>query len=226
MRRVTITFAVVLAAALALLVTLGLTRKSDLVYAPGALASGPVVGLTDGEQACQGPYRVPSGDAFDRVSFTLTTSGEAGAPVRVTVREAGGGRELGQGRLAGGYADNQTHVVEVGRVETTEPIDVCLENEGGPRVAVFGQADIASPHTSATLDGKPAKVDMAVDLRTHERSQLALVPAMVERASRFRAGWLTPAVYWVLGLAILVGAPLLLARGIVRAAAEDGDARA
>ena len=57
---------------------------------------------------------------------------------------------------------------------------------------------------------------------TEERSLLALLPDMAERAALFRAGWISPAVYLVLGLLILVGAPLLLARGLARAAAEDG----
>ena len=52
--------------------------------------------------------------------------------------------------------------------------------------------------------------------RSGERSLAALLPDIAERAARFRAGWVTPTVYLVLAVAIVAGAPLLLARGFAR----------
>jgi hypothetical protein len=223
MRRAAVAFGLVFAAGVVALAVAGLTRGSDLVYSPGALASTPVAQLGTGDRACEGRYRVPSGEPFDRVAFSLGTNGSPGAPIRVEVLD--GGRAVATGRLPGGYPDATRHVVRVGRVETGAPLQICLVQEGGPRVIVYGQADFAAPSTTATLNGKPIGADMAITLHTRERSLLALLPDMAARAARFRAGWITPVVYAILGLLVLVGAPLLLARGLARAAAEDGDAR-
>ena len=88
-------------------------------------------------------------------------------------------------------------------------------------MAIVGSIGIASPPTSGTLNGKPIDKDLTVDLRTEERPLLAWLPDMAERASVFRAGWVSPVVYLLLGLGIVVVAPVLLARGIARAAAAD-----
>ena len=229
MRSGAVAFAVVFAVGLAALAAVGLTRSSDLVYSTGVLPGAPAAQLTSGNRACQGPYYLPSGESFDRVAFSLSTEGRRGAPIRVVVSDADSGRELATGRLPGGYPDfaqAPRHVVEVGSVESNDPLEICLVHERGARVAVLGQPGFASPHTRATVDGKPIDNALALTLRTSDRSLLALLPDMAERAARFRAGWITPAVYAILALLLLAGAPVLLARGIARAAAEDRDARA
>jgi hypothetical protein len=106
-------------------------------------------------------------------------------------------------------------------VKTRAPLRVCLVNDGNSPVAVLGEGALAAPNITATVNGKAAPIAMGITLRTRERSLLALLPDMAQRAARFRAGWVTPAVYAILAVLILVGAPLLLARGLGRAAAED-----
>lgn len=221
-------FAAVMAVGLVALVAVSLTQRSSLVYSLGVNPGPGAAQLGPGVRACQGPVRVPSGAAFDHVGFLLTPVGESTLPVRVEVREADGGRTLASGTLEPRYAafdpsHPREELVDVGRVQTDDPIELCLvgdpDGEGG--AVVIGQAGIASPTTSATLDGKPIAGDLAFDLRTHDRSLAALLPDMADRASQFRAGWVTPWVYLVLALAILVGAPLLLARALSRADAED-----
>jgi hypothetical protein len=221
-------FFAVLAVGLVALVAVSLTQKSSLVYSLGVNPGLQAAQIGPGVRACQRPVRVPSGAAFDRVGFAVTPVGESTLPVRVEVREARGGRTLATGRLAPGYAafdpaHPREEVVDVGRVETDEPLELCLtgDRNGEGSAVVIGQAGIASPSTSATLDGKPIAADLTFELRTHDRSLAALLPDIADRASEFRAGWVTPAVYLLLALAILIGAPLLLGRGLARAAAED-----
>jgi hypothetical protein len=219
-------FLAVLAVGLVALVAVSLTQRSSLVYSLGVNPGLMAAQLGPGVRACQGPVRAPSGASFDRVGFYLTPVRGSTLPVRVEVREADGGRTLATGRLEPGYkAFDPSHpheeVVEVGRVKTDEPLELCLVGDGEGTAIVIGQAGIASPSTSATLDGKPIAGDLAFDLRTGGRSLAALLPDIADRASQFRAGWVTPAVYLVLALAILIGAPLLLGRGLSRAAAED-----
>ena len=221
MRRAVVAFAAVFLLGLAGLAVAGATRGSGLVYSTGAQASGPVAALTPGDRACQGPYLVPSGETFDRIGLWLGTYGKTGAPVHVVVREADGGREIAAGDQAGGYADNSEHVVPVGRVDTSAALEVCITNEGDVPVGVLGQPGLAAPQTTAEVNGKALPIAMALTLRTRERSLIALLPDMAERAATFRAGWVTPAVYAILAVLVLVAAPLLLARGIGRAAEED-----
>jgi hypothetical protein len=217
-------FVVVLAVGLVAVVALAFTQRSSLVYSLGVNPSLQAAQLDRGKPVCQGPIRVPHGQAFDRVGFLLTApSGKP--PVRVEVRESATGRVLGRGRLES-YENfipghPRENVVEVGRIQTTAAVDLCLISEGDPAIVAIGQPGIASPTTSATIGGKRIPADLAFTLRTHERSLAALLPDIAKRAAVFRAGWVTPGVYLVLALLVLVGAPIVLARGLARAAADD-----
>ena len=215
-------FAVVLLAGLAALAVFGFTRGSGLVYSPGVSPQLAVTELPRGARGCQGPLRSPDGAAFDRIAFTVGTAGAPGPPLRVEVVDAAGGRTLGAGSLAGGYPGATEQVVRIGEVRTGDPVSVCLIP--GADVAVFGQAGAASSHTTATVDGADSGVDFAFVLRSAERSLIASAPDIADRAALFRAGWISPVVYLVLALAVIVVAPLLLARGFARAAAADRDA--
>src|SRR3954451_34540 len=83
------------------LVLVALAQRTSLAFTIGTARAAAVARLAPGEQACQRPIDVPSGGAFGRVA--LATSGGAG-PLRVTVRDASGGRVLATGALAGGSA--------------------------------------------------------------------------------------------------------------------------
>jgi hypothetical protein len=228
MRSAALGFAAVFVAGLVALVAVGLGQRSSLVYSDGVKPAVPAATLTTGDRACQAPILPPSDAAFDRVGFLLGTFAQPGSPVRVEVLDAGTNRRLAVGELPGGYGDYDAahpreHVVAVGRVKTAAPLRLCVVNEGGRPVSVIGQAGIASPTTSATLSGEPLPTDLTFNLRADDRSLLALLPDVADRAARFRAGWVSPLVYLVLGLLILVGAPLLLARGVARAAREHAE---
>jgi hypothetical protein len=224
MRKAWIGFTAVFAIGLVALGAVALTQGSSLVYSPGVNPVSPVAMLGEDDGVCQGPISVPDSMAFNRVGVTLGTYGRPGPPVRVNVVAVDGGRTVATGRAAGGYSDvrpGHELIVPVSRVRTGAPVRVCVTNEGDRKLAVFGQAGVASPHTTGTLNGKPLTVDVALTLRREQRSLLALAPDVARSASRFRAGWVGPVFYLVLALAILAGGPLLLARGVARAAAED-----
>jgi hypothetical protein len=224
MRSAAIAFSAVFALGAVVLVAAGLGQRSSLVYTLGVYPATVAADIDPGDRACQAPVRVPRGAAFDRVGFLVGTYDRAGPELRVQVFEDETGRRLGSGTLAGGYEDldrTQEHVVPVGRVQTDEALRLCLVNEGRTRAGVIGQVGIASPPTSGTFNGKPIESDLTLNLRSGERSLLAWLPDIADRASRFRASWVTPLTYLLLAVGILVVAPLLLARGIARAAAAD-----
>jgi hypothetical protein len=224
MRSAAIGFGAAFALGIAALVLVGLGQRSSLVYSLGVNPARVAAELQPGDRACQAPVRAPSGVAFDRVGFRLIASGAPGPPVRVDVRSDATGRTLASGRLQEGYPElgnKGEHVVEVGRVQTDEPLRVCLANDGRRPVAVVGQVGVASPPTSGTLNGKPIGSDLALNLRSDDRSLLAGLPDIAKRAAVFRAGWVSPILYLLLAIAILVGAPLLVIRALRRAAAAD-----
>jgi hypothetical protein len=220
-RRAVIGFGAVLAVGVVAVLVLGFTRGSSLVYSIGVEPAAPSVRIDPGKTACQGPISVPDGEAFDRVTFTVGTYFKPGPELRVEVRDATS--VLGAGTLPAGYPDvaqAPQHVVQVGRVAPRAPLAVCLRNVGDRPVAAYGQNG-GSQRTVARLDGQPLKYDMAVTLNREERSLVSLLPTIAERASLFRAGWVGPATFLVLGLLVLIAVPALLLRGVARAAAED-----
>ena len=223
MRSASIAFVVVLLAGFGGILATGLTRDSALVYTPGVAPAAPLLPVAEGETACQGPMRVPGDGSFDRIAFTVGTYAKPGPAIRAEIVSASG-VTLAIGSLPAGYPDvarEPEHVVRVGRVQTRGAVEVCLSNEGTRPVALYGQETIASPRTNATIDGVSTEADFAVELRREPQSLIALLPEVVERASLFRAGWVTPTFYVVLACLLVVGVPMLLARGLARAAAAD-----
>jgi len=221
-------FVAVLAVGLAAVVAIGLTQRSGLVYSLGVSPALRATQIAPDNPACQGPIHVPNGAMFDRVGFVLARLTDT-PPVRVEVREADGGRVLASGRLDSGWRDfvprrTDELVVHVGPVRTTSPVELCLVDEGRAPVAVIGQAGAASPTTSATRTGKPITTDLAFTLRRGDRPLLVQLPDIARRAAVFRAGWVTPAVYLVLALLIVIAAPIALARGLRRAETDQSTA--
>jgi hypothetical protein len=220
MRSPRLAFAAVFVVGLLALVVTGFARESDLVYSPGVNPFSPILEVPAGARACQGPLRSPDGDEFDRIGFSVAS---LDSPVRGEVIDADSKQTLATGRLAAGTG-GPAHIVEVGKVQTRAPLQICLVNEGSKPLSLYGQVGAASAHSTGTLDGKDSGVDFAYTLRREPRAVLTMLPTIADRATLFRAGWVTPAVYLVLALLILVLAPLLLVRALARAAAVDRDA--
>ena len=198
-------------------------RGERLAFTLGVTSGGPVAVVEPGSRVCQRDVIVPQGGGFDRVRLSLGTYQRPGPPVDLIVRDAGGAT-LARGALRGGYPDiaqAPSHSVRVGEVGDERRIDVCVANEGSRRVAVYGNAGIASQTSSAELDGQPQEYDLNLAFETRERSIAALWPAMADRAALFRAAWVGPWTYLVLALLVLVAVPALLVRAL---AVTDRDA--
>lgn len=216
-------FVVVFLVGIAAVAAVGLIKQSSLVYSDSVNPVMVAAELGTGDRACQAPIRVPTGAEFDRVGFQVGTYAKPGPRLRVEVLEDASGERLAVGRLKAGYADLGMQSVPVGRVRTDDPLRVCFVNEDRGKAAIIGQVGVASPPTAGTLNGEPIENDLTIWLRADERPLLAWLPDVAERAAVFRAGWVTPLVYLLLALGIVVLAPVLLARGIARAAAADRD---
>jgi hypothetical protein len=207
---------VVLAVAVAALV------RTDDAFTLGVTNGGAVAPLRPGATACQTGIVVPPHAGFDRIVFSLGTYGRSGPPVDVAVRDDATHAVLAHGRLAGGYPDigrAPEHTVRVGDVAAGRHIAVCFTDRGDRRVAVYGNAGIASRPTSAVVAGKPADADLNVRFEREPRSVLSLAPAIAERAALFRPGWVGAWTYALLAALMLLVVPALLVRALQDATA-------
>jgi hypothetical protein len=197
---------------LGLLVVAG-RDKRDLAFTLGVVPTIPAATLKPGVRVCQVPIGVP--DEFNRVRLRAGSPGGPGQPLQLTVVDVATNSVVGRGRLPGGYPYSTEQSASVGQVGAERRIAVCVRNLGGRNVQIFGNTDAGSPTSHAFIRGRGLPNDLTlVFLRSGERSQLAALPDLFERASVFRPGWVGPWVYWLLAAGVLLGVPLLLARAL------------
>jgi hypothetical protein len=207
------------------LLLVALVQRTSLAFTLGVARAAAVARLAPGEQACQRPIDVPAMAGFDRVALGVGTYGDAGSPLRLTVRTASG-RPLASGTLAGGYPDVARRPAERVRLDRTvraPRISVCVENRGPRRVGVYGDADLAARGSTAAKDGRPLRRDMSLVFEREPRSMAGEVPAMLSRAALFRFPGMGAWAYVLLGAVLLLGGPLLLIRAVAAASGADDD---
>ena len=221
MRRsgVTALIAIVCAGLVALALVAARDRR-ELAFTIGVVPSIPAAELSPRATVCQTPITVPQ--EFSRVSLRAGNPGGLGQPLAISVHTADARRELGRGRLLGGYPDATEQGTTVGEVDEGQKISVCVRNIGTQKVTLYGNAAGAALPSAALVKGRPLETDITLVFLNRERhSMLSLLPEVFERASLFRPGWVGPWLFWVLSVAALLGVPLLLARAL----ADSADAR-
>ena len=175
-------------------------KQHDLAFTPG-VNPGPVVAtLERGDEVCQRPLTVPPNAAFDRVRADVAQ------PAELIVRTNDSARVLRRAPLRDGVAD-------VKRVPAGTIMSVCIANPGAGQVQVYGNSDQAARGSGAAVNGNAIPADIVLRFE-RDRSLASLVPAMADRAALFKAGWVSPAVVWLLALLALVAVPLLLVRAV------------
>jgi hypothetical protein len=206
---------------------LAVSHRTALAFTLGVVRAAPVVTLGHDQSACQRPIDVPAGGEFDRVAVSVGTFQRTGSPLELTVQDDRG-RVVGRGGLAGGYPDiaqAPVHHVRLDRSVDAQRIVVCARNEGSRRVAIYGNADAAARSSTAFKDGRPTRADLSFEFERGSRSIASEVPRMLDRAALFRAPWLGAWAYWILAVALVLGAPWLLLRALRTAAvAAEPDA--
>ena len=203
-----------LALAVVVLVVVGLATVRDDAFTLGVTPGVVAAVLYPGDRACQELIDVP--EDFSEVELQLGTFRRAGAPLEISVHDrAGAGPVLGRGRLPGGYPDVSRQRVAVGEVAAGQRVAVCAESVGGPKVAIYGNAGAAAPDSPLRLRGRRVNRDLTlVFYEADGRSLIAEVPAMFDRASLFRSGWIGPWTYWLLALAAVTLVPFALGRAL------------
>jgi hypothetical protein len=114
------------------------------------------------------------------------------------------------------------HRVRLDRSVDAARITVCVSNQGTRQVAIYGNGDAAARSSTAFKDGRPIKYDLSLEFERAPRSVASELPQLFDRARLFRAPWLGAWAYWILAVALVVGAPWLLLRAL-RAAADGAE---
>jgi hypothetical protein len=175
-------------------------KQDDLAFTPGVNRGLVVANLKHGDEVCQRPLTVPPNATFDRVRADVAQ------PAELIIRPNESPRVLRRAPLRDGVASVQ-------RVPAGTTMAVCIANPGSGRVQVYGNSDAASRTSGAALNGDAIPADLVLRFE-RDRSLASLLPAMADRAALFKAGWISPAVVWVLALLALVAVPLLLVRAV------------
>lgn len=215
------------ALAVALVAGLGLlaktaTEEREAVYGLGVPSFTVAAKLEAGKRTCQEPIELPV--KANSVVFPVATDGRPGEPLDVTVRTASG-RVLGAGSVAPGYLDGTPQTARLSRaVGPASRVAVCIRNDGEQPVFVYGSENVTSSGT--ITDGAPGGIDLDLRFLSDDPRTFAEdLPDAFARAALFRPGWVGAWVYWVLLALLVLGAPLLLALALARAARDDPPVR-
>jgi len=194
-----------------------------------AVASTPIVRppsviaelqLRPGRTACVSDVLLTPDAGEVAVEVTRAPSA-AGPPLVVTAQGTG---YRAQGRIAGGY--DPRSALEIAVMPPRREIGggrLCVRNAGRADVWFLGTVEERALSTQRTsIDGRPARVQLAVTLQAREdRSLLARTGQLLDRAAAFRPGYLGPGVLWGLLAASAVGVPAATLLALRRALAED-----
>jgi hypothetical protein len=223
MRKPHLAFAVVAGLGLLAFALAALLLRTPVAFSVGAANTGAVADVVPGHVLCQTPIETPAGGAFDRVTLTLGTYRRPGPPLGVDVRGRSGAL-LAHGSMAGGYPDitkRPSYTIGLGRMLRPQQFELCLHNLGHRRVAVYGSGGVANRQSTATVDGKPIDADLNLVFERPPRSYASELGVILGRAVLFRSPRLSPTVYGVVLVALVLAAALAL--GLAVRAAEGSD---
>jgi hypothetical protein len=212
------TFLLVLAAGFVLLVAIAVAdRRGFRVRVP----SDSQVLVAPGQERCSGIIR-PPGAGADRVRFWARVSGAGPTPpIVVFVRRSRTAQTLADGTTEGGPAGSRTVRLR-GSVAGSRKVVACFLNAGAVPAVLLPPPGTPTRVTVERSDALADYADVGLDLdRSDNRSLLALLPDVFERASLFRPGWVGAWTYWLLLVALVIGVPVLLSRALASASDED-----
>ena len=213
----------VAALTLAGLAITAVTENRTLAFTLGVQPTQVATVLRPGAEACQAPIDVA--ESASSVLFPVGTYGLSAPELDVTVRNAANGRQLSRRRIPGGYLYDTTVRAPISGLRKERVIALCVRNLGRSRLALYGGPQQAARTSGLELDGKPTGTDMALVFRRAEPASMAsLLPEALDRASLFKAGWVTEGLLTGVGVVFLIGVPLVLALAL-RAALRDSPSR-
>jgi len=206
----------VVAAAVIVLLILGLHAERTRVLSLRVPDAEVVGTLPPGSAACEGPVRAATGP------IQAATIWGASAPRRTTLEvyaRSGAGRIVARGRApAGTVADDQT-VDLVPQTPRNHQVTICVRDAGTAPFVLLGSA--TNPGVRTTIGGKRTSAQFSLALLGPRRSTFSELQLAFSRAALFRPGWVGSWTFWVLLAGLLVAAGLI-ATAVV-AVSHDGE---
>jgi hypothetical protein len=109
-----------------------------------------------------------------------------------------------------------------GSVAGSRKVVACFLDVGAAPAVLLPPPGTPTRVTVERSDGLADYADIGLELnRSDDRSLLALLPDVFDRASLFRPGWVGAWTYWLLLVALVIGVPVLLSRALASASDED-----
>jgi hypothetical protein len=192
-----------IAVALGALVALTVSALQPMpvrAYALGSPDGGQAATLVGGQEACEGPIRVPS--AVGGVG--IWGSGAGNAQVAVSVRDATTGRVLAGGQATIPPGPPGAHNIPVRpSIPAGSTVRVCVKERGPIRFSLLGSLP-THLQIRMSVDGKLTFSEYSLVLFEPSRhSLLASLPTALSRAALFRFSWVGAWTFWVLALVLL-----------------------
>jgi hypothetical protein len=213
-------FLIALAAGLVLLVAIALAdhRGYRLV-----VRSDSQVLVRPRQERCSAIVRPPNAGT-DRVRFWVrAVSGTPVPAVLVLIRRSRTAQTLASGAAPPGPPGARTVRLH-GSVAGSRKVVACFRNAGTPALILSPRPGAPTRVAVERSDASADYADIGLELeRADDRSLLALVPDLLERASLFRPGWVGAWTYWFLLCALVIGVPVLLSVALASAAAVEPD---
>jgi hypothetical protein len=212
------TFLLVVVAGFVLLLVIALADRRGYRL---SVRSDSQVLVAPGQERCSSLIR-PPGAGADRVRFWARASGGGPVPpIVVFVRRSRTAQTLADGSADAGPAGARTVGLR-GSVAGSRKVVACFLNAGARPAILSPTPGTPTRVTVERSDALADYADIGLELsRSDNRSLLALLPDVFDRASLFRPGWVGGWTYWLLLVALVIGVPVLLSRALASASAED-----
>ena len=212
------TILLVLGAGFVLLVAIALADRRG--FRLGVHSDSQVL-VRPGQERCSSIIRPPGPEA-DRVRFRARASGAGPTPpIVVFVRRSRTAQTLADGTAEPGPAGPRTVRLR-GSVAGSRKVVACFLNAGAVPAVLLPPPGTPTRVTVERSDALAEYADGGLELdRSDNRSLLALLPDVFDRASLFRPGWVGAWTYWLLLVALVIGVPVLLSRALASASDED-----
>lgn len=186
--------------ALVALIVSALQPMQIRAYALGSPDAGQAATLVRGQEACEGPIRVPA--AIGGVG--IWGNGAGNAQLAVSLRDATTDRVLARGQTTIPPGPPAPHSISVHpSVAAGSMVRVCLTEHGPIPFSLLGSSP-THPEIRMRLGDKLTFSEFSLLLYEPSRhSLLAALPTAFSRAALFRFSWTGPWTFWLLAIALL-----------------------